>query len=151
GRDSERAVMERSRSRARAGARHVVLVSGEPGIGKSRLASFSGHGATGEGFAVLWGACSEELAVPYEPWISVCAQLVENAPSEVLERHVESHGGEAARLTRELPRRLPEVPEPESSDPETERFLLFSALAGALVELGASGLVCLVLDDARCA
>ena len=147
GRDGERAVMERSRSQARAGARQVVLVSGEPGIGKSRLASFSGHGAHGEGFAVLWGACSEELAVPYEPWISVCSQLVEHAPSEVLERHVERHGGELARLTRELPRRLPEVPEPESSDPETERFLLFSAVAGALVELAASVPVCLVLDD----
>ena len=133
--------------RPRAGARQVVLVSGEPGIGKSRLASFSGHGAHGEGFAVLWGACSEELAVPYEPWIAVCSQLVEHAPAEVLERHVERHGGELARLARELPRRLPEAPEPESSDPETERFLLFSAVAGALVELAASVPVCLVLDD----
>ena len=95
----------------------------------------------------MWGACSEELAVPYEAWISVCSQLVEHAPSEVLERHVERHGGELARLTRELPRRFPEVPEPESSDPETERFLLFSAVAGALVELTASMPVCLVLDD----
>ena len=39
------------------------------------------------------------------------------------------------------------MPEPESSDPETERFLLFSAVAGALVELAASVPVCLVLDD----
>ena len=147
GRETERALVERSRSQARAGARQVVLVSGEPGIGKSRLSSLSAHGAHGEGFAVLWGACSEELAVPYEPWISVCSQLVEHAPSELLERHVERHGGELARLARELPRRLPEAPEPESSDPETERFLLFSAVAGALVELAASVPVCLVLDD----
>ena len=34
-----------------------------------------------------WGACSEELAVPYEPWIEVCSQLVEHAPQELLERH----------------------------------------------------------------
>ena len=147
GREAERALMERSRSQARAGARQVVLVSGEPGIGKSRLASFSAHGAHGEGFAVLWGACSEELAVPYEPWISVCSQLAEHAPSQLLERHVERHGGELARLARELPRRLPDLPEPESSDPETERFLLFSAVAGALVELASSVPVCLVLDD----
>ena len=77
----------------------------------------------------------------------MCSQLVEHAPSELLERHVERHGGELARLARELPRRLPEVPEPESSDPETERFLLFSAVAGALVELAAAMPVCLVLDD----
>jgi class 3 adenylate cyclase len=147
GRDAERDVMERSRSRARAGAPQVVLVSGEPGIGKSRLAGLSAIGAHGEGFAVLWGACSEELAVPYEPWIAVCSQLAEHAPAEVLERHVARHRGELARLTRELSRRLPDAPEPESSDPETERFLLFSAVAGALVELAGSVPVCVVLDD----
>jgi class 3 adenylate cyclase len=147
GREDERAVVEHSRSNARIGNRQVVLVSGEPGIGKSRLSSLSAHGAHGEGFAVLWGACSEELAVPYEPWIAVCSQLVEHAPQDVVERHVARHGGELARLVRELRRRLPDAPEPESSDPETERFLLFSAVAGALVELAASVPVCLVLDD----
>src|SRR4029077_18925380 len=128
GREGERLVVERSRSLALAGTRQVVLVSGEPGIGKSRLASLAAHGAHGEGFAVLWGACFEELAVPYEPWIAVCSQLVEHAPIEVLERHVARHGGHLARLARDLPRRLPGTPEPESSDPETERFLLFSAV-----------------------
>lgn len=147
GRDEERVVIESSRSHARTGSRQVVLVSGEPGIGKSRLASLSAHGAHGEGFAVLWGACSEELAVPYEPWIAACTQLVEHAPAEVLERHVARHGGELARLVRGLPRRVANVPEPESSDPETERFLLFSAVSGALVELAAALPVCLVLDD----
>jgi class 3 adenylate cyclase len=147
GRDEERSLMERSRSAVRAGAQRVVLLSGEPGIGKSRLASLSAYGAHGEGFAVLWGACFEELAVPYEPWIAVCSQLVEHAPIEVLERHVARHGGELARLARDLPRRLPGTPEPESSDPETERFLLFSAVSGALVELAVSVPVCLVLDD----
>jgi len=147
GRDDERSLMERSRSRASAGAEQVILLSGEPGIGKSRLASLTALGAHGEGFAVLWGACSEELAVPYEPWIAVCSQLVEHAPVELLERHVERHGGELARLARDLSRRVSGVPEPQSSDPETERFLLFSAVSGVLVELAAAVPVCLVLDD----
>jgi hypothetical protein len=77
----------------------------------------------------------------------VCSQLVEHAPAELLERHVDRHGGELGRLARLLPQRLRDVPEPESSDPETERFLLFSAVAGALVELASSVPVCLVLDD----
>ena len=38
-----------------------------------------------EGFAVCWGACSEDLAAPYKPWIEVCSQLVEHAPREVLD------------------------------------------------------------------
>ena len=57
----------------------------------------------------------------------------------LLERHVERHGGELARLARELPRRLPDAPEPESSDPETERFLLFSAVAGRARRVGGVG------------
>jgi DNA-binding SARP family transcriptional activator len=147
GRADERAVVEMSREEARAGARRIVLVSGEPGIGKSRLAAFAAHRAHADGFAVLWGACSAELAVPYEPWIAVCSQFVEHAPIELLDRHAARHGGELARLARELPRRLPGAPPPESSDSETERFLLFSAVAGALVELAAYRPVCLVLDD----
>jgi hypothetical protein len=42
---------------------------------------------------------------------------------------------------------VPDLPQPQSSDPETERFLLFSAVAGALSGLAASMPVCLVLDD----
>lgn len=147
GRADERALIEMSRDQVRDAARRVVLISGEPGIGKSRLAAFAAHAAHDEGFAVLWGACSAELAVPYEPWIAVCSQFVEHAPIALLERHVERHGGELSRLARGLPRRVAGMPEPESSDPETERFLLFSAVAGALVALAAYRPVCVVLDD----
>ena len=124
-----------------------ALVSGEPGIGKSRLASFSARGAHAERFAVLWGACSEELAVPYEPWISVCSQLVEHAPSSRSVGTSRVTAASSADSRASCRDGFPEVPEPESLDPETERFLLFSAVTGALVELAASMPVCLVLDD----
>ena len=125
----------------------MVLISGEPGIGKSRLAAYAAHGAHAEGFAVCWGACSEELAVPYEPWIEVCSQLIESAPTDLLLRYVARHGGEVSRLARNLSRRVPELPAPQSSDPETERFLLFSAIAGLVREVSEQVPVCLVLDD----
>ena len=86
GRVEERAALEEAMKLARAGQRQVVLLSGEPGIGKTRLASYAAHDAHAEGFAVAWGACTEELAVPYEPWIGVCSQLVESAPEELLAR-----------------------------------------------------------------
>ena len=84
GRVEERAALEEAMKLARSGQRQVVLLSGEPGIGKTRLASYAAHDAHAEGFAVAWGACTEELAVPYEPWIGVCSQLVESAPVELL-------------------------------------------------------------------
>ena len=147
GRVDERAAIEEAIVLARDGARQVVLLSGEPGIGKTRLSSYGAHRAHAEGFAVCWGACSEELAVPYEPWIEVCSQIVEHAPQELLERHCKRHGGELSRLVRTLGERVEDLPSPQSSDPETERYLLFSAVAGLLEQVAQSVPVCMVLDD----
>jgi tRNA A-37 threonylcarbamoyl transferase component Bud32 len=147
GRAAERAALEEAMALARGGARPMVLLSGEPGIGKTRLASYGAHRAHAEGMAVCWGSCSEELAVPYEPWIEVCSQIIEHAPHELLDRHVERHKGELGRLAGNLERRVPDLPEPQSSDPETERYLLFSAVTGLLGDVAQSVPVCVVLDD----
>ena len=147
GRVDARALLERSRAQARAGNRRAVLLAGEPGIGKTRLASHAALRAHAEGFAVCWGACSEDVAAPYEPWIDVCSQLVEHASNDVLGEYVASRGAEIARLARNLSRRVPDAPLPQSSDPETERFLLFRAVDELLLAVGRSHPVCVVLDD----
>ena len=147
GRVEERAALEEAMKLARSGQRQVVLLSGEPGIGKTRLASYAAHDAHAEGFAVAWGACTEELAVPYEPWIAVCSQLVESAPLQSLQRHVERHKGELGRLAGNLEVRVSDLPEPRSSDPETERYLLFNAVVGLLGEMAQTVPLCVVLDD----
>src|SRR3984893_1370736 len=59
GRVDERAAIEEAMVLARDRARQLVLLSGEPGIGKTRLASYAAHRAHAEGFAVCWGGCSE--------------------------------------------------------------------------------------------
>ncbi len=147
GRSPERAALEEALVLAREGSRQVVLLSGEPGIGKSRLAGYAAHRAHAQGAAVCWGTCSEELAAPYEPWIESCSQLVEHSPAELLAQHVERHGGQLARLARNLARRVENLPQPQPSDPETERYLLFSTVAAFLSEVAHSVPVCLVLDD----
>ncbi|HXC46187.1 MAG TPA: AAA family ATPase, partial [Solirubrobacteraceae bacterium] len=114
GRVEERAGIEEALVLVRGGARQVVLLSGEPGIGKTRLASFAAHRAHAEGFAVCWGSCSEELAVPYEPWIEVCSQIVEHAPQELIAHHVKRHGGELSRIARNLPERIGDLPRPQT-------------------------------------
>jgi class 3 adenylate cyclase len=147
GRVTERGLRERARNKARSGARHVVLLSGEPGIGKTRLASYAALDANSDGFAVCWGACSQDLAAPYEPWIDVCLQLVEHTDRDVLAQYVERFGGEVRRLASNLARRLPDGPAPQSSDPETERFLLFKAVTELLRMVAGSVPLCVVLDD----
>ncbi len=147
GREAERGRMERARQSARAGVRQVVLLSGEPGIGKTRLASYAALGANADGFAVCWGGCSEDLAAPYEPWIEICSQIVEHAAEELLAGYAQMHGGAIRRLAGNVGRRLAHVPAPQPSDPETERFMLFKAVADLLRTVAASVPLCVVLDD----
>lgn len=129
------------------GTRQVVLISGEPGIGKTRLAIQVVSEAHADGASVLFGHCDEELAAAYQPWVQALRGLIEYAPIEVLARHVSEHGGELCRLVPELARRLPNVPAPRVSDQATERCLLFGAVVGLLECAAAQGLVVLLLDD----
>ncbi len=74
GRDTELAVLDSLVSRAVAGAGGVVLLCGEPGVGKTRLAREIAGRA--DGVAVSWGACREcEGAPPLWPWMQVLKWL----------------------------------------------------------------------------
>jgi class 3 adenylate cyclase len=147
GRENERGLLELGRNRARLGSRQLVLLSGEPGIGKTRLASYAALAANADGFALCWGSCSEDLAAPYEPWIAVCSHIVAHAPEEVLAGYVVELGGEIGRLAGNLSRRVPAAPSPQASDSETERFLLFKAVGELLRAVAGSVPLCVVLDD----
>ena len=50
------------------GSAQVVLLAGEAGIGKSRLAARFASEAGAAGATVLYGACEEQALVPYEPF-----------------------------------------------------------------------------------
>jgi class 3 adenylate cyclase len=145
-------VDERERVRARwdaasDGRRQALLVSGEAGIGKTRLTTHAALDFHAEGAVVLYGHCAEGLGAPYGVWIQSLCHLVEHAPDRVLRAYVEQHGGELIRLVPGLARRVPEAPEPRETDPETERYLLFSAVVGLLAHASAEFPVVLVLDD----
>lgn len=147
GRVSERELLTSVWSEAKSGARRVALISGEPGIGKTRLASHAALAAHADGATVLWGGASQDLGAAYAPWIEALGRYVEAAPEAVLNEHVARHGGEIARLARGLAQRIPGVAAPQQSDPETERYLLFAAVTGLLESACAYGPVAVVLDD----
>lgn len=103
--------------------------------------------AHGNGLAVVYGRCDEELAVPYQPWIEAMREVVRHLPEDALVEHTTRYGGELARLVPELTTRVEGLPEPRRADAETERFLLFDAVAGALALVARDAPVVLVLDD----
>lgn len=147
GRAGERQRLHECSQEALDGQRRVVLLSGDPGIGKTRLATHTALETHSAGFTVCWGTAEEDLGAPYGPWIQALSHYVEHAPIEVLEAHVERHGGEVTRLVRGLTKRVAAVPSPQQADSETERFLLFEAVAGLLDAACDHGPVVLVLDD----
>ncbi|MBI4883062.1 MAG: AAA family ATPase [Actinobacteria bacterium] len=127
--------------------RRIVLVGGEPGIGKTRLVTELAREAHGQGAVVMLGRADEHVDAPYGPWREALRGLVRSAPDEVLVHHVAQHGGEICRVAPELGRRMANVPPIINTDPETERLLLFDAVTWLLSTMSADTPVLLILDD----
>ncbi|HEX5613871.1 MAG TPA: AAA family ATPase [Acidimicrobiia bacterium] len=146
GRTTELADIELAAKAAADGETRVVLISGEPGIGKTSLVARAARDAHQRGARVLYGRCEEDLAVPYQPWIEALTFLAEHAPIDDITAHVEEHGSIAARLAPPIARRVTERAN-AAADPETERYLLLEAVAGLLQTCSATQPIVIVLDD----
>ncbi len=129
------------------GAREVVLVTGEPGQGKSTLVAELCRRVKEQGMTVLLGRCDEDLGAPYRPFQEALGHLVDHVPEAVLRAHVSEHGGELGLLVPGLRKRLGDLPHPRDTDPDTGRYLLFSAVAALLQQAAEERTVVLVLED----
>jgi tetratricopeptide (TPR) repeat protein len=147
GRAAERAVLASAWKEAQNGDHRVVLIAGEPGMGKTRLATETALTAHRQGATVLFGTCDEDLAMPYKSFVQALRHYVRVAPEGELAEDVGVRGGELVRLLPELHQRFPDLPRAQSADPDTERYLLFEAIAGVLAAASERRPVLLVLDD----
>jgi class 3 adenylate cyclase/tetratricopeptide (TPR) repeat protein len=147
GRISERRRLAELWGQARAGSLRLALIGGEAGVGKTRLSTHLALEAHGEGTTVLYGRCDEDLGVPYQPWVQALGHLVDELPQPVLDEHVERFGGDLARLVPALRDRVGDLPPTRESDPETERYLLYAAVAGLLEGAAELQPLLLLLDD----
>jgi DNA-binding SARP family transcriptional activator/tetratricopeptide (TPR) repeat protein len=135
------------RGRLRGPPRRLVMMTGDPGIGKSRLAAEIARRAHDEGAFVLAGRSPQEALVPYQPFVEALRQYFMGVPFSELRASAREYGSELARLVPELRRRAPELPAPLESEPETERYRLFEAVVGLMSEISATAPLLLVLDD----
>ena len=146
GRVAERAAIDAAWCAAEAGDRRLVLVSGDPGVGKTRRVAEAAMAAHERGAIVLFGRCDDELGIPYQPFVEGLRHVVRYTPATQLATRLGRYGGELGRLLPELVGRA-DLPAPIASDAETERYRLFDAVTSWLVALAAEAPVLFVIDD----
>jgi class 3 adenylate cyclase/tetratricopeptide (TPR) repeat protein len=121
---------------ATSGRRRIVLVSGEPGIGKTTLLADFAATAREAGAIVTYGRWDEDLAIPYQPWREVLAHLDEHAPA-LLEEH---------RDALEVLLRAGTSPG-TGTDADSARYVLYTAVIDTLVRASVEAPIVVVLED----
>jgi len=137
---------------SRSGRGRLFLLSGEPGIGKSRLAGeFAAHARDG-GARVLWGRCWEAGGAPaYWPWVQLLRAYVRTGDPVTIREEMGSGATDIAQMLPDVHDLFPEIPSPPSVDPESARFQLFDSTARFLTNATAVAPLALVLDDLHAA
>lgn len=148
GRAAEAARLDQKLQETRAGHGSLVMLVGEPGIGKTRIAEEFTEAARRDGTFVLWGRCYEgDWAAPYSPFSEAIEEYGRLAEPEELRRSLGRGAGPLSRLAPALRERVPDIVEPALLQPDEERFRLLDAYAQFLITASALAPVVLVLDD----
>ena len=147
GRASALEALRRAWGEAASGQGRVALVCGEPGIGKSRLAEVMSAELRARGAAVAIGRCDEaEGAPPFWLWVEVLQDLATAFDLCGLASRLGPAAGELYDLVPELACG-PAAGVATARSGESDRSLLFEAVARLLALAGAERPLVLVLED----
>jgi tetratricopeptide (TPR) repeat protein len=148
GRTQEIAQLREGLEAALAGRGQLLLVSGEPGSGKTRLTEELTTYARMRGAGVLVGKCFDGKGAPaFWPWLQAIRRYSQDRkPSEL--RDVMGRGAaDIAQLDSEIGQRLPAMPTPPTLEPEQARFRLFDSITTFLQNAALRRPLLLILDD----
>ncbi len=159
GRDEVMRRLEQAYARAQAGQGGVVLISGEAGIGKSRLMQEFATHLEDQTLVLVGAGHPAAQTTPYQPIIQALRTVLSRgaeeqrsrgkdfAPAPLLPRSLAQIWlAEASRLLPELRDMYPDLPPPLPAEPDEARSRLFEALSQIILGLATSPLL-LCLDD----
>ncbi len=148
GRRREMAELTAALDDAFTGQGRIVMLAGEPGIGKTRTAQELATLAEQLGAQVLWGRCYEEAgAPPYWPWVQPLRAYVQQTGAEQLGAEMGPGAAAIAEIVVEIRAKLPDLETPPDLEPESARFRLFDSISTFLKNGSHSQPLMLVLDD----
>jgi class 3 adenylate cyclase len=133
---------------ALSGHGRLLLLVGEPGIGKTRTSEELTTYARLRKAQILWGRCYEGEGAPaYWPWVQAVRAYVHDREPSALLSEMGSGASEIAQVVSEVRQRLPGLPEPQRLDPEQARFRLFDSMTTFLKNASKAQPLVLILDD----
>jgi tetratricopeptide (TPR) repeat protein len=148
GREKELERLRKAFDNAFAGHGSVVMLVGEPGIGKTRTTQELETYARMRGAQVYWGRANEQGgAPPFWPWLLAGRAYRAQNSDEVLRREWEPYAVELQRIFPGLRTLFPALPEPPPADSEEGQFQLFDAMSGFFRGVSERVPLVVVLDD----
>jgi DNA-binding SARP family transcriptional activator len=146
GRGAELETLVRQWESAVGGQLNCAVVSGEAGIGKTRVLRELATVVWDDGGIVLTGRCDEGAVVPFQPLVSAAVQYLSRHGAT--ECPAWSLPG-AAELAALLPRQLApaELPERLEADATTQRYWLFEAFFAVFDQAARQAPTLLLVDD----
>jgi predicted ATPase len=131
------------------GQGRLIMLVGEPGIGKTRTAEELATLARQQGAAALWGRCPEERgAPPFWPWVQIIRSYMGEREPGTLRSQLGAGAADIAHVVSEMREVLPELPPlPPMQDPEQARFRLFDSITSFLKQASHKQPLLLVLDN----
>ena len=149
GRQREIAELNAALMDAISGHGSLVVLVGEPGIGKTRTAQEFSVDAAGKNVRVLRGRCLEDIGpVPYWPWVQVLRAYVQDCVGSRLRSEMGTGATAIAEVVPEVREALHDLKMlPALGDPEHARLRLFDSITTFLKRASDAQPLVLVLDD----
>jgi DNA-binding SARP family transcriptional activator len=146
GRSAERGRLAECWAEVRGGSSGLVLITGEPGIGKTRLAARFAAEARAVGATVVYGRTDEDSVVPYQPLVEALRHLLAYVEPTSVEAAL---GGQLAELGPLLPEVARAAPGGQvvPADAENRRYALFEAVSALFQYVAQLRPMVLVVED----
>jgi predicted ATPase len=152
GRDSELEELAAGLEDARKGQGRLFLLSGEPGIGKSRLVDEFTRRSVDRHVRVLWGRCWEAGGAPaYWPWVQLLRSSLRDVDAATARAQIGAGAADIAPMIPEVGDLFSELPSPAAVDPDSARFQLFDSTTSVLLNIAGSEPLVLVMEDLHAA